>query len=103
RRPQQPIQPQLLSAGEGARFAICASERCAQSQATERPLSAALFNEVRAIQKLSFSANWISRGLLLVAVTRPKSPGSAVTWPVVGLMDVEGTALKLLTGFAKLT
>src|SRR5262252_6656945 len=64
----------------------------------------ALLTSVRCTQKSSFSANWINRGLLLVAVIRPKSPGLMIR-PVLELMlpPDEKTALRLLIGLARLT
>ena len=54
-------------------------------------------------QKLSFKANWISRGLLLVEVIRPKSPGLMMfPFALIAPPD-ETTALRLLIGLAKFT
>lgn len=56
------------------------------------------------LQKFSLSANWISRGLLLAEIVRPKLP-ALMTWPVTALIlpPVPTTALKLLMGLARFT
>ena len=56
----------------------------------ERFASDPIFTAVNGAQKLSFTANWISRGLLLVEVMRPKSPTPPeIIWSGV-LIDAGG-------------
>src|SRR5438034_10376133 len=57
-----------------------------------------------ALQKFSFKANWISRGLLLVDVMRPKSPG-LMSCPVFESMlpPDDCKAFRLPIGLAKFT
>ena len=67
-----------------------------------RPAEAGYLGQADA-QKLNFSAIWISRGLLLVEVMRPKSPGLVIRPLESMLPPDEAKALRLLIGLAKLT